>query len=76
VNTLIEPCYRQLGAQVEKFRTMLGWTQEELAKKLGFSRGSIANIELGRQRVMLHDVERLAASFQTTPKQLMRGIWT
>lgn len=72
----IEPVYRLLGAKIEQFRTLLGWTQADLAAKTQYSRGSIANIETGRQRLLLAEVERFATAFGTTPKQLMRGIWT
>lgn len=72
----IEPCYRLLGAKIEHIRTALGWTQEELAEKVGLKRTSIVNIEAGRQRVLLADVERFATAFNTTPKAIMRGIWT
>ena len=72
----IEPCYRLVGAKIEHIRSALGWTQEELAKKIGIQRTSITNIEAGRQRILLHDVERFAVAFNTTPKQLLRGIWT
>lgn len=70
-----EPIYRLIGAKIEQTRTMLGWTQQELAKKVHLSRGSIANIELGRQRILLHDVERFAAAFNMEPKALLRGVW-
>jgi transcriptional regulator with XRE-family HTH domain len=72
----IEACYRLIGAKVEHIRSALGWTQEELAEKIGLKRTSIANIEAGRQRVLLHDIEKFAMAFNTTPKQLLRGIWT
>lgn len=72
----IEPVYRLFGAKVEQLRTILGWNQLDLAKKTGYSRGSIANIETGRQRILLADVEKFATAFNTSPKQLMRGIWT
>lgn len=71
----IEPVYRLLGARIEQMRTLLGWTQLELAKKVKMSRGSIANIELGRQRLLLADVEKFCAAFQSTPKAMLRGIW-
>lgn len=72
----IEPVYRLFGAKVEQLRTILGWNQLDLAVKVRMSRGSIANIETGRQRILLADVEKFATAFQTSPKQLMRGIWT
>lgn len=74
--TMIEPCYRLFGAKVEQVRNVLGWTQNELAKKVGLTRTSITNIEAGRQRILMHDVEKFAMAFQTTPKALLRGIWT
>jgi transcriptional regulator with XRE-family HTH domain len=72
----IQPVYRILGARIEHIRTTLGWTQAELAEKVGLSRASIPNIEVGRQRILLHDIEALSAAFGMTPKQLLRGIWT
>lgn len=72
----IEPCYRLLGAKIEQMRTMLGWTQDELAKKIGLTRTSVTNLEAGRQRVLMHDIEKLATAFMTTPKAILRGIWT
>ena len=70
-----EPVYRAIGARIEQMRNALGWTQDDLSKKVGLSRGSIANIETGRQRILLHDVETIAGAFGSTPKHLMRGIW-
>ena len=71
----IEPVYRQLGAKIEQVRTVLGWTQNDLAKKTHMSRGSIANIELGRQRLLLNDVQKFADAFGSDCKCLMKGIW-
>lgn len=71
-----EAVYRMFGAKVEQLRSTLGWTQDDLAKKVGLTRGSIANIETGRQRILLHDVEIFAKAFQVEPKLLLRGLWT
>ena len=40
-----EPVYRLFGAKIEQTRSILGWSQADLAKKVGLTRGSIANIE-------------------------------
>ena len=72
----MQPVYRLLGAKVEMMRNTLGWTQAELAMRIGLARASIANLETGRQRLMMHDVEKIALAFGTTPKHLMKGIWT
>ncbi|MBN8648312.1 MAG: helix-turn-helix domain-containing protein [Caulobacterales bacterium] len=39
-------------------------TQEALAAKIGVSRASIANIESGRQKVLVHTLYELAAALQ------------
>jgi transcriptional regulator with XRE-family HTH domain len=71
----IEPIYRQFGSKIESLRTALGLSQAELAKRVGLTRTSIVNIEAGRQRVLLDDVEKFSGAFATSPKFLMRGIW-
>jgi transcriptional regulator with XRE-family HTH domain len=68
--------YRHFGLRVEQLRTALGWTQGELAGKVGLTRTSITNIEAGRQRMLLHQVETFAVAFGVAPRHLLRGIWT
>lgn len=75
IKTPIQPVYRQFGSKIESIRTALGISQAELAKRVGLERTSVCNIEAGRQRVLLDDVEKFAAAFGTSPKFLMRGIW-
>lgn len=70
-----ESVYRLFGARVEHIRETLGLTQLDLSKKVGLERTSIANIEAGRQRILLHDIEVFSKAFGITPKQLLRGIW-
>ncbi len=71
----IEPVYRQFGSKIAAMRTTLGLSQVELAERVGLERTSVCNIEAGRQRILLDDVEKFAAAFTTSPKFLMRGIW-
>ena len=71
----VEPIYLRLAAKIVDGRKWFGITQEELAKRCGISRPSLANIEAGRQRVSLHDVEALAKAMGTEPEILMKGIW-
>jgi transcriptional regulator with XRE-family HTH domain len=74
--TPVEPVYRQFGSKLESLRSTLGITQEEVAKRVGLKRTSVVNIEAGKQRVLLDDVEKFAGAFGISPKALMRGIWT
>ena len=71
----VEPVYRLFGAKVEQIRNVLGWTQADLAKKIGQSRAALANIEGGKQRVLLHHVEAFAKAFGMTAKEFSKGLW-
>lgn len=72
----IEPVYKQFGLRVLQIREALGLTQEEIATRTGLTRSSVANIEGGRQRVLLLDINRFARAFGCTEKHLLRGIYT
>jgi transcriptional regulator with XRE-family HTH domain len=75
VSRPIEACHIAVGARVRLIRETLGMQQEELAKRVGVTRSSIANIEIGRQRMLLNTIEELARALGTSPKQLLKGIW-
>lgn len=46
--------YRALGHKVRRFRNGAGRTQAQLAAEIGISRASLANMEAGRQQVLVH----------------------
>ena len=71
----IERVYSLLGARIRTGRKRIGAKQVPFAKRVGISRPSLVNIELGRQRVTLHDVQRFAKALHTKPAILLRGIW-
>lgn len=54
--------YIQFGRKVAAARKGKGITQADLAKMVSLARASVANIETGRQRVMLHDVFAIVAA--------------
>jgi transcriptional regulator with XRE-family HTH domain len=51
--------YRLLGRNVAAHRTNRKLTQAQVAERIGLTRASLANIETGRQRAMLHHVYEL-----------------
>lgn len=71
----IEPVYRAIGARVQMIREAVGMTQAELAKRVGYTRTSVVNLECGRQRLPLHQVEEFAKALSSNPKHLLKGIW-
>ena len=46
--------YRELGQTIRRYRKGAGRTQAQLAAEIGISRASLANIEAGRQQVLVH----------------------
>lgn len=71
----VEGCYLELGAIVLEMRERRGWPQEHVASAMGWTRASIANIEGGKQRVMLHDLPRLAAVLGLPVRDLLPAAW-
>lgn len=55
----VRPVYQRVGRAVRKRRKELGKSQQWLADRAGMSRASIANIETGRQQIMLHQLNDL-----------------
>jgi transcriptional regulator with XRE-family HTH domain len=48
--TSIQKKIRELGRQLALFRRAAEYTQARLSQEIGYSRSTIANIEIGRQR--------------------------
>jgi transcriptional regulator with XRE-family HTH domain len=66
--------YRDFGARVRSARG--GITQGQLAAEAGLKRAAIANIELGRHRVTLDVLDRLAAALGVDPASLLPPVST
>lgn len=56
--------YRAFGKAVADRRRRLHMTQADLAERIGLSRGSIAHIERGSQKVFLHQILALADALE------------
>jgi transcriptional regulator with XRE-family HTH domain len=68
----VEVEYVVIGRNIARLRKKIGMTQHELARGMNLSRGSIANIETGKQRILLHDIKYFAVVLGTTSKNLMK----
>jgi len=66
-----DPMYKQIGAVIKARRKTLGLKQENLAGRLGISRGSLANIETGRQSILVHQLYKYAAKLDLSPFDLL-----
>ena len=63
--------YKRLGATIKVQRRALGLTQQQLAKQLGISRASLANVETGRQRVLVHQLYEYAGRLNVNIHELL-----
>lgn len=63
--------YIEIGKLVRARRLQLAWTQERLAKLLSLSRASVANIENGRQKLLVHTLLEFAAALQMDAVDLL-----
>ena len=61
-----------VGNNILLLRKQLGWTQEELAKKMGYkSKSTINKIELGKNDIPQSKIVKFADVLGTTPAFLM-----
>jgi transcriptional regulator with XRE-family HTH domain len=66
-----EAIYGVVGERIKMRRKKLGMTQEQLAQKLEISRASLANIETGRQSILLHNLYSIAKAIELAPESLL-----
>ena len=62
-----DPIYKHIGAIIQTRRKKLGLKQETLAGKLSISRGSLANIETGKQSILVHQLYKFAVALELSP---------
>ena len=63
--------YRRLGTIIKERRRQLGFTQKHLSDQLGISRASLANVETGRQRVLVHQLYHFAEKLDVNVTALL-----
>jgi len=67
----LEPIYKTIGGIIRRRRRRLELAQAELARRLGISRATLANIETGRLRVLVHHVYALAEALDIKTSDLL-----
>jgi transcriptional regulator with XRE-family HTH domain len=56
--------YLKTGALIREQRKLHKYTQENLAKQLSISRAAVANIEAGRQQILVHQLYAIAKALE------------
>ena len=67
----IESLYPALGLKIRRLRNQRGWTQQELADAVGYTRPQVANVELGNSRISIHMVYDIAEVLRIGPRKLL-----
>ena len=63
-----------LAIKIREFRALRGWTQDDLAKRSGVNRGSLASIETGKAANPSVDIFlKLARAFNIRPEELYQA---
>src|SRR4051794_41668032 len=70
---MTEEVSRSLGRRIGTLRGALGWTQQELADRLGVSRVAVSHIEAGLRDPGERTVTLLAGLFKLEPWELVAG---
>jgi transcriptional regulator with XRE-family HTH domain len=65
------PVYREIGKRIQRWRKAKDMKQQTLAKELGISRGSLANIETGKQSVLVHQIYNFARVLKVKPHDFL-----
>ena len=68
--------YKEIGVRIRSRRKELRLTQETLASRLGLSRASLANIETGRQSVLVHRLYPIAQVLSLSVDDLLPPLST
>ena len=63
--------YKRIGNRIRVARRRTEMRQDELAQKTALSRGSISNIESGRQQLYVHHLYAIASALDIEPASLL-----
>lgn len=72
----IDAFYREVGEKIGVARRADKKTQDQLARQVSLQRASIANIERGKQRLLLHTFFDICDALRRPPEALLPAIVT
>jgi transcriptional regulator with XRE-family HTH domain len=70
-----ELIYEALGEKIRRARAVRAMRQADLARRVGLSRTSITNVELGRQGLAIHQLFEFAEALGVEPCELLPAEW-
>lgn len=66
-----ESIYPEIGERIRVRRRANRLRQHELADRVGMSRASLANMEVGRQKILVHQLYAIAVALGLSPADLI-----
>jgi len=60
-----------LGTRIRKLRNERGWTQAEMAEKVGIDRSFLADVERGKRNISILNLEIIAKGLETSLSKLL-----
>ena len=60
----------RLGGRISTLRKKRGWTQAEMAEKVGIDRSFLADVEKGKRNISILNVELIAKGLRVTLSRL------
>ena len=64
----------RLGHRIRKLRQQHGWTQVEMAERVGLDRSFLADVERGKRNISIRNLYIVAKGFRKTLSQLLSGV--
>jgi transcriptional regulator with XRE-family HTH domain len=64
----------RLGHRIRVLRIKQGWTQVEMAEKIGLDRSFLADVERGKRNVSVRNLYFIAKGFKKSLSQLLSGV--
>jgi transcriptional regulator with XRE-family HTH domain len=65
--------YEEIGKRIQKAREETGLSQAELAARLGFTQAALSNYELGKRRLDLTNLEKIAKALNKPLVYFLEG---
>lgn len=64
----------RVGRRLCKLRVQHGWTQVQMAERLGLDRSYLADVERGKRNISIVNLEVIGRGFGITVSRLLRGV--
>ena len=61
----------RLGSRIKKLRRKRGWSQAEMAERVGIDRSFLADVERGKRNISILNLEIIADGLKVSLSQLL-----